>query len=133
MRGLSSGELMRPVRLRGIQLGRAVDVIVDPSLRRVLGLDVLCGDGTHRFLPYAAADARDDEIAISSALMLLDRAELEFYRERGISLGALRGHDVGGLGELEDVVVGCAGCLEELVVRDGGALRRVPAAEAASV
>lgn len=133
MRGLSSGELMRPVRLRGIQLGRAVDVIVDPSLQRVLGLDVLCGDGEHRFLPYAAADARPDQIAITSALTLLDRSELDFYRRRGLPLGALRGRDVAGLGELEDVVVGVAGQLEELLVRADGALRRVPAAEAASV
>jgi hypothetical protein len=124
---------MRPVRLRGIQLGRAVDVLVDRSLHRVLGLDVLCGDGEHRFLPYAAVDARDGQIAIRSALMLLDRSELDFYRERGLSLAELRGTLVPGVGELEDVVVGEAGALVELVVREDGGVRRVPATPAAPV
>jgi hypothetical protein len=78
--------LQQPVRLRGIQLGRAVDLILDADARRVLGFDVLCGDGTHRFLPYAAADPQHDEIVVSSSLLLLDEEELDFYRERGTTL-----------------------------------------------
>jgi hypothetical protein len=133
MRGLSSGDLLRPVRLRGIQLGRAVDVIVDAELRRVLGLDVLCGDGEHRFLPFAAAEARPDEIAVSSSLTLLDRDELAFYRRHGASLAELRGESVRGLGALEDVVVGEGGELQALVVREDGCARRVPAGQAEPV
>ena len=78
--------LQQPVRLRGIQLGRAVDLILDADARRVLGFDVLCGDGTHRFLPYAAADPQRDQIVVRSSLLLLDEEELDFYRERGTTL-----------------------------------------------
>ena len=78
--------LQQPVRLRGIQLGRAVDLILDADARRVLGFDVLCGDGTHRFLPSAAADPQRDQIVVRSALLLLDEGELDFYRERGTTL-----------------------------------------------
>ncbi len=87
MRGLTVGSLLRlPVRFRGIQLGRPVDVILDPRSERAIGLDVLCGDDTHRFLPLAAAEVRDGEIAVSSALTLLTSAELDFYRDRGSTL-----------------------------------------------
>ena len=59
MRGLHGQDLLRrPVRLRGIQLGRAVDLILDAAGTRVVGFDVLCGDGTHRFLPLSAAEAQ---------------------------------------------------------------------------
>jgi hypothetical protein len=91
MGGLTGDELLqRPVRLRGIQLGRAVDVILDATGRRVIGFDVLCGDGEHRFLPIAAADTHPDEIAVTSSLTLLGGDELSFYRERGTTLTALR-------------------------------------------
>ena len=62
------------------ELGRAVDLILDESARRVLGFDVLCGDGEHRFLPLAAAEAAPGQIAVRSALTLLDPDELAFYR-----------------------------------------------------
>jgi hypothetical protein len=84
-------ELLRqPVLLRGIELGRAVDLILDTEGERVLGVDVLCGDGQHRFLPIAAAETLPDRIDVRSALTLLDAGQLAFYRERGISLRALR-------------------------------------------
>ena len=45
MPGVSASELLRlPVRMHGIQLGHAVDVIFDRDRRRALGLEVLCGD-----------------------------------------------------------------------------------------
>ena len=94
MRGLSADSLLRlPVRVRGIQLGRPVDLILDAQGERAIGLDVLCGDDTHRFLPLAAAEVRDDHLAVASALTLLAGAELDFYRGRGSTLRQLRGRD----------------------------------------
>jgi hypothetical protein len=104
MRGLTGEELLqRPVRVRGIELGRLVDLILDPAGRRVIGFDVLCGDGEHRFLPLAAAESHFDEIAVRSSLTLPDGAELSFYRERGTTLTVLRSRDPA------DVVLGDGG------------------------
>ena len=73
MRGLSAESLLQlPVRVRGIQLGRPVDVILDAQGARALGLDVLCGDDTHRFLPLAAVEVGEDHLAVSSALKFSD-------------------------------------------------------------
>ena len=56
MRGRAAAELLSlPVRLHGIQLGRPVDALLDARVDRVLGFEVLCGDGAHRFLPFAVA------------------------------------------------------------------------------
>jgi hypothetical protein len=114
MRGLCGDELLRrPVRLNGIRLGRPVDLILDAPGKRVLGFDVLCGDGSHRFLPIAAARAFPDQIAVRSALMLLDEEELAFYRERGTTLTALRAD--GG----SDVVLDEDGAVAARVPRTG--------------
>ena len=95
MRGRPAEELLRlPVRLHGIQLGRPVDLILDLVGERALGLDVLCGDDVHRFLPLAAATVGDDEITVRSALTLLEEAELAFYRSRASELSALRGAEL---------------------------------------
>jgi sporulation protein YlmC with PRC-barrel domain len=120
---LAGDMLARSVRMHGIELGRAVDVVLDLDAGRVLGLEVRCGDGAARFLPLAATRVHDGEIAIGSPLILLD--EIAFYRTRGRSLGALRGAEVnsagGALGELRDVAFGADGKILELVVagRDG--------------
>ena len=132
MRGLPADELLRlPVRLHGIQLGRAVDVILDLPGGRALGLDVLCGDDAHRFLPLAAVQIHPDEIAVGSALTLLEESQLEYYRSRGSALRALRGHAVSRArapaGRLKDVVVLENGEIEALLVeRDGAVMRLRP-------
>jgi hypothetical protein len=96
MRGLSTEALLGlPVRVRGIQLGRPVDVIFDRSGEQPIGLDVLCGDDQHRFLPLAAAEVRADEIAVGSALTLLTDRELAFYRAQGVTLRDLRERELG--------------------------------------
>ena len=77
-----SSLLALPVRMHGIQLGRPVDVLVDERGERVVGLELLCGDGARRFLPFAVAEIRPDEIAVESALMLLDERDLDYYRAR---------------------------------------------------
>jgi hypothetical protein len=86
--------LKLPVRLHGLALARPVDVLLDRDDLKVVGLDVLCGENEHRFLPLAAATVGDDAISISSPLVLLEETELAFYRSRTLSLGALRGRPV---------------------------------------
>ncbi len=128
MRGMAADELLRlPVRLHGIQLGRPVDVLLDLVGGRVLGLDVLCGDEAHRFLPLSTARIHPDEIAVGSALTLLEESELAFYRARGSTLRSLRGAAVSSgrapAGRFRDVIVGEDGAIEAVLVEQDGALR----------
>ena len=98
-------DLLRfPVRTNGIEIGRAVDVIVDPVRSRALGFDVLCRDDSHRFLPFTAAEIDDEAIAVESALVLLAEDQLDFYRKRARSLREL-------MPVLESVVVESDGTL----------------------
>ena len=78
--------LQRPVSLHGVRVGHVVDVILEASKGSAMGLDVRCLDGRHRFLPMAAATHAGAEVVIDSPFALLETAELEFYRERGVSL-----------------------------------------------
>lgn len=80
-----------PVLVRGIELGRPVDLIVTPERSRALGFDVLCGDDAHRFLPFAVARLGRDAIEIDSPFVLLDFDQVAFYREQASSLRALDG------------------------------------------
>ena len=80
--------LQLPVTQHGIRLGRCVDVVLSDDGERIVGVVVLCGDDTERFLVLDAADVRDGEIAVSSAFVLLD--DVGFYRRRGRSLRGLR-------------------------------------------
>ena len=88
MRPLSD-VLALPVRLHGIQLGRLVDALVDANADRLLGFEVMCGDETKRFLPFAVARLGADEIAIESALTMIDEADLDFYRRNSRRLSDL--------------------------------------------
>lgn len=121
--------LQLPVQLHGILLGRPVDLLLDPAEWRVLGFVVLCGDENERFLVYPAAEQRDDELVVQSALLLLE--DVDFYRDRSRSLRALlgqavmsEGHEVG---ELRDLLVGRDGNVEALVVERDGAVHEVAA------
>jgi hypothetical protein len=127
MRERTGDELLGlPVRLHGIQLGRPVDLLLDPDAHRAVGLDLLCGDEVHRFLPLQTAAVRDEEIRILSPFVLLEQRELEFYRSRKLALGGLRGHPVERLGRmvglLQDVVVAENGQLDAAIVEN----ERVP-------
>jgi hypothetical protein len=119
-----------PVRLHGIQFGRPVDLVLEPVTLRAVGLHVRCGDGDDRFVPLAAARVAADEIAVRSALVLLDEDNLAFYRSRGRTFRGLRGSPVSRgrrtLGELVDLVIAPDGMPVELVVERGGARERVP-------
>jgi hypothetical protein len=102
-------------------LGRPVDLILAAANgRRVLGLDVLCGDREHRFLPIAAATLDGGRIEISSTLALLDEVELAYYRERGSTLRSLRGRPVArrgrALGILKDVFLAADGSIHAVVL-----------------
>ena len=80
----AKGLLELPVTLHEIRLGRCIDVVLDESGERVVGVVVLCGDGSERFLVLDAAEVRDGEIAVSSAFLLLE--DVDFYRRRGRSI-----------------------------------------------
>lgn len=116
--------LALPVRLHGIQLGRPVELLLDRESLRMLGLDVLCGDDVHRFLPLPTASVRPEAIAISSPLVLLEEDQLDFYRTRAFAFTSLRGRPVEQrgreVGALEDIVVRSDGSLEQLVVTGNG-------------
>jgi len=110
MRERTGDELLAlPVRLHGLQLGRPVDLLLDRDAQRIVGLDVLCGDEVHRFLPLPTAAVGRGEIRILSPLVLLERRELDFYRSRTLALSRLRDRVVERngrqLGQLQDVVV----------------------------
>ena len=71
-----------PVRLHGIELARPVDALVRTDADRMVGFEVVCGDGKHRFLPFAVARIEHDQIALDSALTLIDHVDAVYYRHR---------------------------------------------------
>jgi hypothetical protein len=119
--------LLLPVRLQEIRLGRPVDVLIDAEAWRVIGFVVLCGDESERFLVYAASDPREAEIAVTSALLLLD--DVEFYRGRSRSLRALLAGTVANshheLGVLRDLLIAPDGTVDALMVEQDGAMREI--------
>jgi hypothetical protein len=120
-----SGEevLGLPVRLHGLNLARPVDLLLDRDGLRVVGLDVLCGDDEHRFLPLPTAAIGDGALTIHSPLVLLEEDELDFYRARAFALSSLRGRAVTKRGEdvgkLRDVVFAPGGDLRAVVLESG--------------
>jgi hypothetical protein len=124
--------LQLPVQLEEIRLGRPVDLLLDARAWRVLGFVVLCGDESLRFLAYAAAEPRVDEIAVPSGLLLLE--DVEFYRERSRSFRALLGAEVASegrqVGPLHDLLVARDGNVGSLLVAHDGTVREVEPAGA---
>ena len=121
-----------PVRVRGIRLGRPVDLLLDPKRWRVLGLDVLCGDERHRFLPFSTTILADGELLVLSALVLVDEEDAGFYRKRTIRLSSLRGLSVERgerrLGRLHDLVLDPDGSISALVIDSDAGRLEVPCA-----
>jgi sporulation protein YlmC with PRC-barrel domain len=78
--------LEQTVVMKGIRIGRVVDVILGARDGEIIGFEVHCKDGQHRFLPSAAATREDRTIVIHSPFALLDADQLEFYRRRGRTL-----------------------------------------------
>jgi hypothetical protein len=121
MTRVSADQLLRiPVRLRGIQLGRTADLVLDFARRRALGLEVACGDDERRFLPLAVAEIDGREVRVSSPFVLLNASELTFYTTRGSTFVALRGTSVvrgrSLLGRLDDLVLDASGVIATVVV-----------------
>jgi hypothetical protein len=81
--------LSLPVRLHRIELGRVADVLIDRQADRVVGFEVRCGDEARRFLAFAVVDVRPDELALESALTLIDERDLDYYRTRARRLSEL--------------------------------------------
>jgi hypothetical protein len=136
MGALSGARALRlPVRLHGIQLGRAHDLLLDPIEWRALGFEVRCGDDAERFLPFSTARVIDDEIVVNSALMLLE--DVEFYRTRARSLRSLLGTkiEVAGVdaGMLSDLELAGDGAATALLLDRDGRQRRVDPAGALTV
>lgn len=129
----AAGLIGAPVRLHGIMLGRAIDLVLDPSGRRVVGFVVESGDDAPRFLPFAASQPGEGLIAVASALMLLD--DVSFYRKHGSSLRSLLGAGIErenlAVGTLRDMHIDLAGDVLELDVELDGLRSRVPAAGSA--
>ena len=78
--------LNRRVVMRGIELGRVVDVILDEAAERPIGLVVHCGDGAQRFLPLATSRIGEQDIEVDTPLSLLETDQLDFYRSHGRAL-----------------------------------------------
>jgi hypothetical protein len=76
--------LRLPVRMDGTELARPVDALVNDD-GELVGLEIVCGDGSRRFLPAAAGEVLADEIRVGSALVFLDARELAWYRDRTTS------------------------------------------------
>ena len=128
-RRLGSDKLLGlPIRLRGIELGRPADLLLDLDAGRVVGFDVVCGDSRHRFLALVATQLWPDGIEVASALPLL--SQLPFYRKQTASLAELRGHAVARgdeeVGRLRELLIGANGEIEALVVEREGDLQTVP-------
>jgi hypothetical protein len=119
----AAGSLQLPIRLRGIQLGRPTDILLDLDAWNALGFVVICGDESRRFLPFAAAVVSDEEIAVGSALMLLEDAG--FYEERGTSFRSLLGTELAG-GVLRDLMLDGTGHVTALSVEREGRVAAVP-------
>jgi hypothetical protein len=115
--------LRRPVRAHGIQLGQPVDLLLHPTEPQALGLDVLCGDDLHRFLPLSAAEVTERHVEAFSPLVMLDLREGSFYRREARSLNGLRGTPLRGRSSLQDVVLAPDWTISELVL-DGD--ERIP-------
>jgi hypothetical protein len=124
----AAASLQLPVRLRGIQLGRPTDLLLDTDDWHAVGFIVRCGDESTRFLPFAASQPGADEIAVASSLMLLE--DVGFYQKRGVSFRSLLDGEVVGGGVLQDVTLGPTGIVEELEVEHDGTRQRIPAAGA---
>lgn len=121
----ATASLQLPVRLRGIQLGRPTDLLLDTDDWHVVGFVVRCGDESTRFLPYAACQAGSDQIAVASSLLLLE--DVAFYEKRGVSFRSLLDGEVMGGGVLQDVILGAGGVVDELEVEHEGERKRIPA------
>jgi hypothetical protein len=79
-----------------------------------------------RFLPWAASQPAANEIAVGSALMLLE--DVAFYTKRSVSFRSIVGGELRIGGVLHDLLIGDGGFVSELEIERDGELRRLPPA-----
>lgn len=120
---LRTGSLVRRPVVAGVErLGVAVDGLLDRPLTRLVGLDVRCQDGAHRFLPFPACEVGADGLMVDSPLVLLDPGH-DFYRDGGDPFSTLLGRSVADAG-------GEVGALADLLLDGGGNVVRLVASAA---
>jgi len=100
--------------------------LLDVESWHALGFVVHCGDDVVRFLPWAASQPSATEVAVGSALLLLE--DVAFYERRSASFRSLIGGELPLGGVLRDVLIGDSGAITELEVERDGQLRRLPPA-----
>ena len=122
------GLVRRLVTYRDIRLGVVTDVLFDRAIRRLVGLEVRCGDGKDRLLPFPACEVHEDGVVVESALVLLD-GNVQFYRLDGCTLSDLRDTPVvlDGVeaGRLADVLVSADGEVARIVAATDEGLREL--------
>jgi sporulation protein YlmC with PRC-barrel domain len=120
---------------KGIDLGQAVDLLLDLDAGRAVGLEVLCHDNAVRFLPLGAGRLGRETVEVGSPLGLVD--DLAFYRARGLAFRGLRGAPVmragASLGLLSDILVRDDGAISRLVVDTPSGEKEVPPTQAVSI
>jgi hypothetical protein len=84
---------------------------------------VRCGDESVRFLPWAASQPSETEIAVGSALLLLE--DVAFYEKRSSSFRSLIGDALPAGGVLCDLQIGVGGAVSELEIERDGERRRL--------
>ncbi len=116
---------LRTVVADGALVGHVVDVLLEPTARRVAGFQVRTPERQDWFVPIAAVVAVGPTgIEMESALHVV--AESDFYREAGIAasdvLGAVVRHGAREA-RIDDISVCLAdGDVHEVVLDDGGRL-----------
>lgn len=124
MQSLSAAASLRqPVRLHGIHLGWPTDLFIDVEAWQAVGYIVRCGDESMRFLPWIACQTLEGEIAVGSALMLLE--DIDFYAKRSASFRSLVGGEVALGGVLRDLLLDGGGKVSELEIERDERLHRV--------
>jgi hypothetical protein len=126
---LAAGAVWRSARLllemrvttRGIDLGWAVDLVLNEELDRALGLDVVCVDRQHRFVPWFACRF-GRTVEVRNALSLMDAREASFYRAKGSSLRTFLQALGGSNSSARDVLLDGTGSM--VAVTLGGSLER---------
>ena len=71
------------VRVGDVRVGAVTGVLVDGVFERVIGLEVSAQRGGRWFLPWVAADVRENGVEAASALVFGALDQLEAYLHRG--------------------------------------------------
>ena len=93
----------RTVRLDGLDVGRVADVVLNPSLTQVVGLDVMQAGAT-RFIPWMLFREEGADLALITADALREHSTIGLILQHGVRLSRVPQTPaliVGPSGELE--------------------------------